>query len=148
MQIQLKGLPAVAVLILMVGFGAYRIHSMQTTLETDAVEKLKFWILSDYMRQELASVPKDGNSISEGQLGETAKNLQALERVEFTSIEAKGMWKTGKDSDVIVKVGLLVDGQPPPDGETTRSYKMEYSSITGWRVVHRTSVWSWRLKLF
>ena len=74
MEIQLKGLPAVAALILVVGFGAYRIHSMQTTLETDAVEELKFWILSDYSRQALADLPEDVNMMSDQQAAETAEN--------------------------------------------------------------------------
>lgn len=148
MEIQLKGLPAVAALILVVGFGAYRIHSMQTTLETDAVEELKFWILSDYSRQALADVPEDVSMVSDQQAAEAAEKIQALERIEFPSIKAKGMWKSGKDSDVLVKVDLLVDGQPPPDGVSTRYYKMRYSSVSGWRVVRRTSAWSWRLKLW
>ena len=148
MEIQLKGLPAVAVVILVLGFGAYRVHSMQTTLETDAVEELKFWILSDYARQALADLPDDVNTVSDQQATETAEKIQALERIEFTSIKAKGMWKSGKDADVIVKADLLVDGQPPPDGVSTRYYKMRYSSVSGWRVIRRTSAWSWRLKLW
>jgi hypothetical protein len=148
MEFQLRGFPAVAAILVVLGFGAYRMHSMQTTLETDAVDELKFWIVSDYARDTLASLPKDVNAVSDAQAMETAEKVRALERIEFTSINAKGMWKSGKDSDVVVKVDLRVDGKIPPDGEPTRYYKMRYSSISGWRVVRRTSVWSWRLKLF
>ena len=148
MQFQLKGLPAVAVIVLVLSFGAYRVHSMQTALDTDGANELKFWISSEYASQITHSLPEDVSAMSEQQMTETAKRLQALERIELTSIHAKGMWSRGKDSDVVVKVDVLVDGQPPPDGIATRYYKMKYSSISGWRVVRETSAWSYRLKLF
>jgi hypothetical protein len=148
MQFQLKGLPAVAVIVLVLGFSAYRVHSMQTALDTDGANELKFWISSEYASQIVQSLPEDVGTMSEQEETEAAKRLLALERIEFTSIHAKGIWGKGKDSDVVVKVDILVDGQPPPDGVTTRYYDMRYSSMSGWRVIRRTSAWSYRLKLF
>ena len=58
------------------------------------------------------------------------------------------MWKGREGDDVIVKVEIQVDGGPPPDGGAVRYYRMRYRGLSGWTVARRTSVWSYRLKMF
>ena len=58
------------------------------------------------------------------------------------------MWNARDGGEVVVKVEILVNETTPPDGERVRYYRMRHRPLSGWDVLGRTTVWSYRLALF
>ncbi len=151
MEIKLNGMGAVVGVVLLGGLFLYRSASMQTELETEALDELKAYLVAEYTGVQAAPLsdalatgqPLDGDAVQA-----MAENILQSVEVTFSSVEARGFKDARDGGDAVVKVGILVGGGPPPDGESTRYYRMRYRSLTGWKVGARTSAWAYRLKLF
>lgn len=48
---------------------------------------------------------------------------------------------------MVVRVEVLIDGEPPRD-DAVRYYRMSYSAVTGWRTRHEVHAWTFYTKLW
>lgn len=151
MEIKLNGPSAILGVVALVAFGAYRMTSMQTELETDALDELKAYLVAEYASADVAAL-SDALDSDQPVDDETAiaytEKILASQNITFSSVSARGMWNASDGGYAIVKVEIRVDGAPPPDGESTRYYRMRYRPLSGWTVGGPTSSWSYHLKLF
>lgn len=151
MEFKLTGPSAIVAIVGVLAFGAYRMVSMQTELESEALEELELYLAAEYAREDVAALSDaldSGQPIDDRDARERTDRILATQNITFPSVNARGMWNATDGGDVVVKVEIQVDGGPPPDGEPVRYYRMRYRPMSGWRVGGRTSVWSYRLKLF
>lgn len=151
MELKLTGPTAILGVVAALAFMAYRMVSMQTELETEALEELKVSLATEYAGAEVAALSEalESNApIGSQDAAARVERIVSSQNISFPSVSARGLWK-GRDGDeVIVKVEIEVDGGPPPDGERIRYYRMRYRGLGGWHVRGRTSAWSYRLKAF
>ena len=151
MEIKLNGPTAVAAIALFGGFVVYRMTTMQTELETDALEELKSYLAVEYQAGDVSALSAKLETNQPMSADEAQAHVDAIvsaSDITFDSVDARGMWEGRNGGEVIVKVGVLVAGGDPPDGERTRYYRMRYRPLAGWKVGARTSVWAYRLKMF
>lgn len=151
MEIKLTGPTAALGLVAVLGFGAYRMVSMQTELETEALEQLEAYLAAEYGSAEVAALSDAMESqepLADSDASARAERIVASQNISFPSVNARGMWEGRDGGDVVVRVEIEVDGGPPPDGESVRYYRMRYRGLSGWQVRGRVSAWSYRLKLF
>ena len=87
----------------------------------------------------IASVPILKTSTRE----ETVRRALALDNIQFPEINGRGT-----PGDMVVRVRVLVDGSPPPDGRSVRYFRMEYSQLTKWRYVRETTGFAYYLNFF
>lgn len=151
MEIKLKGPTAVIGVVALLLFGAYRMNSMETELETEALDELKAYLAAEYAGKDVAALSEaleSPQTLDPEQAKVQADEILANQNITFPSVSARGFWDAKDGGDAVVRVEIQVDGGPPPDGVATRYYRMRYRPLSGWRVGGRTSVWSYRLKLF
>ncbi len=125
-QIKLTGAKAVVAILLVAAFMGYRYLNATSTIESDAAEELKFWLQGQYASRLMAESPEPTE--------ETARRALALDNIQFSEINGRGT-----PSDMIVRVRILVNGSPPPDGRPVRYFRMEYSQLTKWKLVRETT---------
>ena len=125
-QIKLTGAKAVVAFLLVAAFMGYRYLNATSTIESDAAEELKFWLQGQYASRLMAESPQPTE--------ETARRALALDNIQFSEINGRGT-----PSDMIVRVRILVNGSPPPDGRPVRYFRMEYSQLTKWKLVRETT---------
>ncbi len=141
MKVQLKGLPAVLVIVVIVVGAAGKFYLERSTLESEAVERIKLQLQGEYSARELSNV--DVDQLSAAELEAAAEQLMSLSDIVFTSTAARG-----KGDDVVVRVEISVAGKDPPDGKGVRYYVMSHSVVTGWHLERETTALSYYLKLF
>ncbi|MEQ9400914.1 MAG: hypothetical protein RJQ04_17235 [Longimicrobiales bacterium] len=129
---RLKGWPAVAVLLLVFAFGAWRALAVRSTLDTDGRAALEQELRMQYARTLLAEM---GDTPTEADV----QALLATDRVEIRSLSARGPL-----DDMVARVEATLDGAPPPDGEISY-WRLEWSTVTGWRVRGPTTRVGWWL---
>ncbi len=134
-QIKLTGAKAVVAILLVVAFLGYRFFSATSTIETDAAEILKFSLWGQYASQLMAEKPEPTE--------ETARRALALDNIQFPEIHGRGTPR-----DMIVRVRIVVDGSPPPEGRAVRYFRMEYSQLTKWRYLRETTAFAYHLNFF
>jgi len=134
-SIQLKGGKAVVVAVLVLGFAGFRMVTARTTLETQGRQELQDWVTME-IRQPLL----DDESLS---LEEKGQAVLAVGNVEIRSMRARGTM-----DNLIVRIELEPSGDLPEGTELVRYYRMEYSTITGWRHRGNATAVSYYLKLF
>jgi len=145
MEIKFSGPSAiVAILVLAVVFGslaAFQYSARNRTLESEAVEVLKTWIIADYARAQLPQLEQMAKdpSTDTAELEGMVQNL-SRDSVQIVSIKARG-----KGDDIAVCVEIEVNGGPPPDGRRVRYYGMTHSMVTGWHYDMEISKWSYYL---
>lgn len=66
----------------------------------------------------------------------TIDSLLIGQSVTFASVKARGA-----SGDMVVRVEVLIDGEPPRDG-AVRYYRMSHSAVTGWRLRHEVHAWT------
>jgi len=136
-QIRLTGVKAVVVILALVGFGVFRLVSARSTLDTQGTEELSMWLRAEYASRYLSNL--DAATLTP----EDVESLLALDRITFPSIRGNGT-----PSDMVVRVEIEIDGQPPPDGRSVRYWRMEHSMLTGWRMQREANVLSYYLNVF
>jgi hypothetical protein len=149
MEVKLNGVNAVVALVLLGGFAAYRMSTMRTELETDALQELKLHLAAEYAGKGVASFSgalQSNQPMSDQEAAARTQAILAAQSITFPSVSARGMWRGG--GDVVARVEIQVDGGAPPDGDSIRYYRMQYRGVSGWDVKGRTSAWAYWLKLF
>lgn len=142
-KIRVTGWKAILVLVVAVAFVGYRYVAMRTTLATEAADELRLWLAAGYISQGLPALQEAVERGDREAAATQAQDLVAQERIEFASIGARG-----SRDDVVVRVEILVDGKPPPDGRQVRYFRMRHSLVTGWTMRYETSALAYIFKLF
>ena len=135
-QIKLKGFPAVVVILGIVGFSGFRMMSARSSLD-EAGNAIIPWIQGEYTSRHL----RDIGDVSE-LTPEKVDSILWQRNITFPSIKAHGT-----PDDMVVRVEVLFDGHEPPDGNSVQYWRMEYSTILGWRVRREVSVFSYYLAI-
>jgi hypothetical protein len=135
--VTLTGWPAVIVIILAVGIYGLTFVVSRRALDDEALAPIKLQLQGEYASALLPGVDPAAPD------PEAVKRITELEQLELTSVSARG-----SGEDVVVRVEPRVNGQIPPDGKEVRYYRMSYSTLTGWRVRHETTAFSYYTKLF
>lgn len=151
MDIKLNGPGAIVGILALAAFFTYRMTSMQAELETEALDELKAYLVAEYTSDGVAALSETLRSdqpLNRDQVQADAEAIVVAQDITFRSAQARGMRDASDDGDAIVKVEIRVNGAAPPDGESTRYYRMRYRTLSGWTVRGRASAWSYRLKLF
>jgi hypothetical protein len=135
--IRMKGGSAVLVLILALGFGAFRYMSARSTLDTDAAATIKVWLRAEYSGRFLRNI--GAGKINEDQ----AQQLLAIDDIRLLSVDG-----IGPTSDMVVRVEVAVGDKAPPDGKAVRYYRMHHSELTGWVLDREATALSYYLNFF
>jgi len=141
-QIQLKGWPAVAVGAVAVLLLAFKVFLVHDTLGPEQLEEVRLALQARYSGARLDDLRTAMEGGSDAEAARVATEIQAMQKIEFVSIKARG---TGP---VIARLEIEVDGGDPPDGQRVRYYLLEHSTLAGWRVKRESSAWSYYTKLF
>lgn len=131
-QIRIKGIPAVLLIIVLAAFAVFRLTQASATLDKDGREVLRQWIAAEYSRYHLAR-----DDVTDE---ERVPFLLASDSVEFLSLSGRG-----RPDRTIVRVEVAPGSARPPDTPAVRYYRMEYSTITGWRLERQVSAVSYYL---
>jgi len=140
LRIELKGWAAVAVLVLVVGFLAFRLVSVKTTLASEAADALRAQLRAEYSRELLEGL--DVKDLDRDRVDPRIQEILDAGKIEFASIGSRGL------DPVYVRVEVRVAGDEPPDGKTTRYFVLSYSTLLGWTVRRETSALWYYLHLF
>ena len=135
-----KGWMAVPVLLLVIGFFAYKFFAIKSTLASEATQELKLQLQGEYTSIGLKGI--DIQKLDRHRVDPRVQKLLDASKVEFVSVSSKGT------DPVYIRVEIRVNGNEPPDGKPVRYYKMKYSTLTGWRVLREVSWWSYYSRLF
>lgn len=133
--IQLTGWKAVAVLVVVLGFGAFRYVTARQSLQGQGREALEEWVRLEVQREILAE---------EGEPGvEMATALVEAEEIRIQELSGRGSL-----DDMVVRV--LLEPHPALPGEPglTRYYRMSWSRTAGWRHRGDASALAYHLALF
>lgn len=143
-KVTVKGWQAIPVILVVLAIVGYKYYAMRSTLDTDATQVIKFWLLAEYAGEALDD-PKWQNldAMSSAEADRAAEGLLKLARIDIKSIGARG-----KGDNIIVRVEIAVDGKAPPDGKPIRYFRMTHSTITGWRMKWDAHWVSYYLKLW
>ncbi len=141
-QINLTGWKAVVAIALFLIFVWFRYQTIQSSAEVEAVEQIKMYLVAEYSQVAMNELAKYNIDEDRDEYEEAAQNLVERTRVTFASVSAMGV------SEPVVRVEVLVNGEPPTVGEPVRYYRMNYSSITGWSVKWESSAFSYYTALF
>jgi hypothetical protein len=132
---KLTGWKAIPVILVVVGFGAYRFVSARQTLDTQGREELETWIAMDVIRPMLAD--------STTSLAERGEAILDASEVEIRELSARGPL-----DNLVVRVELEPNDAFPPGTELVRYYRMSHSMVTGWRHRGYATALSYYLALF
>ena len=134
-SIQLTGWKAVVVGVLVVGAAGYRSVTARTTLDTQGRQALEEWVAGEFRRPLLADETFG--------LEEKAQAVMDAGNVKIRSMRARGSL-----DDLVVRIELEPGDHLPSGTELVRYYRMEYSTIGGWRHRSDTSAFAFYMKLF
>lgn len=146
MEFQLKGWPAVIVVVLAVGVViGYRIHlHSNPEISAELEKKLEF----DLMTELAGGISADAEAIDAAlQRGDTRRAEQIGQDMLKRKVEIDDFDMRGGGDDIIVRAEYTLFGPGEPEPRVGY-YRYSYSSLTGWQYQYETSVWSWRMKLF
>jgi hypothetical protein len=138
---KLTGWKAVAALLVIVGLLGFRFYTRAATLNTEASEVLRTWLVAEYARDVLASIPPEAASDPAEQQA-IAEELLSQQKVEVRDIRARGRGDT-----IYVRVEIAVDRRKPADGRDVRYYMMSHSLLIGWRMLRETHAFRYYLHL-
>lgn len=144
-NIKLTGSRAWVVAILVIGLIALRSFNARTTLDTQGRETLREWVALELQRPLLAETSA---AMEAGELDERAMEAQAAELLAAGEVQIASMRAKGPMDDLVVRIELEPSPGLPPGTELVRYYRMEYSTVTGWRHRGNTSAVSWYLKIY
>ena len=143
-QINIKGWKAIPVILVVLAIVGYKFYAMKSTLDTDATQVVKFWLLAEYSGKALDNpLLKNFGAMPSAEADRAAEELLKLQKIDIKSIGGRGT-----DDDIVVRVEIEVDGKAPPDGKSIRYFHMRHSTITGWSMKRDASWPSYYLKLW
>ena len=115
MDIKAKGIWGVVAAIGLVAYGWWSYTNVTSHLDEIRAPILQ-QLEGEYYSQTLPDVAH-------------ADQFEVLE-VTIAEIDARGVF----DDKQVIRVKPLVNGGPPPDGETYRYFTSSYSSLFGWKL--------------
>lgn len=141
MKIIVRGWKTLAILLALAGVWGYRQWSMRTSIDQAALEKLKPWIVAEFASKALSETAggRPYEQLTTEERRALGEKVLAAGRAE---VRVTGLHGLG--TEAVVRVEVLIDGQPPPDGRTTRYYRLDHSLLLGWtfrQEVPRLSYW-------
>lgn len=142
--VKLKGWQAVGAVALVgvVAIGHQVFISRQ--LDAQAVETIKPFIAGAIVMDSVSEfAERDWGQLSEAEQKRLSDTAVAMRKLEVELVSARGF-----GSDVVVKVDVTVDGQPPPDGKRERYFRLSYSYFMGWTFRHEVGALSYWMKLW
>ena len=133
--VTLTGWKAVPVIFLVVGFVGFRFYTARQALDTEGRQVLEEWIAGELQRPILA---------------DTSRSLEERGQavLDASNVRIRAMSARGSLEDLVVKVELEPSADLPAGTELVRYYRMEYSSITGWRHRADATALSYYLSIF
>ena len=143
MKFEFKGWKAIPVALLFVGFLIYRAVAAHAALEGEAAEEIKLHLIGVYSSQEMGELKTAYASGDSQRLSAEVDEIVGYSRIEFTSVCVKGLGDT-----ITVRLAISVDGKLPPDGREIRYFRLEHSTLTGWRVKREVTAFRYYSKLF
>jgi hypothetical protein len=132
--VRVTGWKAILVIIAILGLVGYRFVSVRSSLNSEGTEVLKTWISGEFQRYYLAQT-----DLSQA---EKAQLVTGAADVEFRSVSARG-----SGDNIVVRVELEPSEFQPPGTELVRYYRMEHSTVTGWRHKGDAGALSYYLKI-
>ncbi|MBI1395091.1 MAG: hypothetical protein GC151_03850 [Betaproteobacteria bacterium] len=144
MDFKLTGWKAIAALVVVIAFVAFRFGTRSSAMESQGVEQVRHWLVAESMRAALPRMQAamDGRQGGDDYLTETAEDLQE-KNFEIVSVTTHGL-----GSRVVARVEVRFKGQPPPDGRNVRYLTMTYSMVTGWIVEREATKWDYYMAVF
>ena len=144
MKIKLTGWKAVIVIVAVIGFVIFKLNVQTKALQTEGVEEVKRWLLLESARAALPDMRKALENPAEntGYLEKMAKDLQ-LENFEIVSVTRHGVGER-----IVARVEVRYKGESVSEGMGVRYFRMKYSTVTGWRVIHETTKLNYYLAAF
>lgn len=138
-EFKLTGGKAVVAGILVIVFLIWKYQAANQALQTQGVEDIKQWLISEYSQYHMASL-SDFSLPDE----ERTALLDAIQNITFRSVSARG-----PRDGMIVKVEIEPSIAVPPGSALTRYYEVSYSVLTGRITYERdSSALSYHLALF
>lgn len=133
--VTLRGWKAVAAILVFGGFLGFRWMTARQALDGQGRSALEDWIALEIQRPLLAdtTIP----------LAERGQAVLGASEVTIRSLKARG-----RLDNLVVRAEIEPDSGFPPGTELVRYYRMQYSSITGWRHRGPASALSFYLTLF
>ena len=116
---RLTGWKAVALVVALVAFAAFRFTRARSAMDGQGREALESWIVGELQRPLLADTTLT--------LAEKGEAVLRVSSVTLRRLDARGPL-----NDVMVRVELEPNPAFPPDFALLRYYRMRYSSLTGW----------------
>jgi hypothetical protein len=139
--LKLTGTKAIAALVVVAAVVIFQFFLRQQSLQTQAVDQVKLHLASEYTRLHL---PKLQKAVSTGSLTDTRAG-EIVEQVTPDNIEIVSISARGRKDRYVARVEVTVAGSGPPDGRPVRYFRMEHSTLTGWRITGDSTVWGYRL---
>ena len=144
MKFKLTGWKAIVALLVAVAFVGFRVETQSSTLESQGVEKIRNWLMAESTRAALPDMQK----AMEGQAGGDKSLEDFAKKFQEQNFEIISVTTHGAGSNVIARVEVRFKGESHSDGMGVRYLRMQYSMVTGWRVVREASKWDYYLAAF
>lgn len=131
----IKGWKAVLVLLVLAGVGLFRITTASARLDAQARAKLEAWVQAELIRPILA---------------DSARSLEekGAAITQASSVNIRSLAVRGKLSNAVVRVELAPNAALPPGTDLVRYYRMQYSSLIGWKHRGNATQLAWYLAAF
>lgn len=145
-EINLKGWPAVAVIVAVIGYVVYSLAGTHNVLgNDDIVATLEERITRDMTRSNAAQIDDAADREEFEEVSALADRIRDAD-VDFYEVHAsEPVIPLATGGEIIVYVRFSTSDDP---GEQTRYYRLERAGFTGWRVLREVSAWSWWLAKF
>lgn len=138
---KLKGPGAVVALVVIAAVVGLQYFSRRQSLQTQGITAIKIQLVADYTRYHLPELQKAaaGGTVDETRIKEIVGHVNP-DNIDIVSVSARGHGGT-----CVARAQIRVAGAEPPDGRSVRYFKMQHSSLTGWRVVSDANPWNYYL---
>lgn len=139
MEISSKNASLPVAILIFIAAGGYYYNAINT-LSTDGAERIKARVQSGYIHDLSTDLMDDIEGGADDPDFESVSDMS----IEFPSIWAKGIF-SGKP---VVRAEILVNGNPPPDGQNVRYFVMDYGVFFGWRIIREANSVEYTMKWF
>lgn len=134
--VKISGRNAVLVLIVATAFVGFRFVTARSKIDGQGRATLQTWVQDQVVRPILGDTTR-----SEEERGAAAS-------AGVSAVQIKSLQVHGPLNRAIVRVELAPSPALPAGTKLLRYYRMQYSDLTGWRVVGSARAWDWYLALF
>ncbi len=140
----MNGWKAIIALVVVAGFVVFRFEMQNRTLDSQGVTQVKNWLMAESTRAALPAMQQ----ANAGEAGGDA-SLEAMARdLQESNFQIASITSHGTGSSVVARVDVRYKGQSRQDGMNVRYLRMQYSTLTGWRVLREASRWDYYASAF